>query len=79
VFQSAQIELARLEHHHGGGDWHEMVEVSPGHDSASGDPERNWAHGRIFRCTSCEDEVQVIAADPSPVEGAITQERQIVP
>jgi hypothetical protein len=73
VFQSAQIELARLEHNHGGGEWHEMVEVpSPGHDSAESDPERGWSRGRIFRCTVCEDEIRVVLPNPSPIEGGRT-------
>jgi hypothetical protein len=72
LFQSAQIELARLEHHHGGGDWHAMEEVSAGHDPAASDPERSWGRARIFRCTACEDEVQIVPADPSPIEGALT-------
>ena len=72
MFQSARIELARLEHHHGGGEFHEMVEVSVGHDSAESDPERDWARGRIFRCTACEDEIRVTLPDPSPIEQSIT-------
>src|SRR5215213_8807215 len=54
VFQSAAIELARLEHYHGGGEYHDMFEVTDAHDSAEGDPERSWARGRIYRCTVCE-------------------------
>jgi hypothetical protein len=74
VFQSSAIELARLQHHHGGNEWHDMEEVSVSHDSAGSDPERSWARGRIFRCTSCEDEVLLIPHDATPVEGAITDE-----
>lgn len=72
MFQWAQFELARLEHHHGGGEWHEMYEVSEAHDSAEGDPERKWSHGRIFRCSTCADEIRVLAPDPSPIEGGRT-------
>jgi len=72
VFQSAAIELARLEHYHGGGEYHDMFEVTEAHDSAEGDPERAWNRGRIYRCTVCEDEVRVSYADPSPTEGART-------
>jgi hypothetical protein len=72
VFQSAAIELARLEHHHGSGEYHDMFEVSEAHDPAESDPERGWSRGRLYRCSVCEDEVRVAYADPSPVEGART-------
>ena len=69
MFQSAQIELARLEHSHGGDDWHPMEEVN---DAAEVDPERKWSHGRIFRCTECADEIRVTLPDPSPIEAGYT-------
>jgi hypothetical protein len=72
VFQLAQFELSRLEHHHGGNEWHTMYEVSEAHDPAQSDPERQWARGRIFRCSTCEDEIRVSGADPAPIEGART-------
>jgi hypothetical protein len=71
VFQFAQFELARLEHNHGGDEYHDMYEVTSAHDSAESDPERDWARGRIYRCTVCEDEIRVSLPDPSPIEGAI--------
>ena len=74
MFQSSAIELERLQHHHGGNEWHDMEAVSSGHDSAGADPERNWVRGRIFRCKSCEDEVLLLPPDPVPVEGAIADE-----
>ena len=73
MFQAAQFELARLEHNHGNNDWHEMNEVSGDHDAAGSDPERQWARGRIYRCSTCEDEIRVVMPDPSPIEGSITQ------
>ena len=73
MFQTAQFELARLEHNHGGNEWHDMEEVSSAaHDSAESDPERTWSRGRIFRCTVCADEIRVTLPDPSPIEGART-------
>ena len=73
MFQSAQFELARLEHNHGGGEWHDMEEIpSSAHDSAEADPEREWTRGRIFRCKVCADEIRVTVPDPSPIEGART-------
>ena len=63
MFQLSGFELARLEHSHGEGDWHEMNEASPAHDAAEGDPERAWARGRVFRCGSCADEIRVVIPD----------------
>lgn len=72
MFQLAQFELARLEHHHGGHEYHYMNEVTEPHSPADTDPERDWARGRIYRCSVCEDEIRVTLPDPSPIEGAIT-------
>lgn len=63
MFQLSQLDLARFEHSHGEGDWHEMLEVSPGHDSSESDPERSWAHGRLYRCSSCADEIRVASSE----------------
>jgi hypothetical protein len=49
--------LLRVEHRHGD-DW-VRLEPSPAHDVAESDPERAWAHGRIYRCPTCEEEVRV--------------------
>ena len=72
MFQLAQFELARLEHSHGGDEYHDMYEVSEAHSPAESDPERDWARGRIYRCSVCEDEIRVTLPDSSPIEGAIT-------
>jgi hypothetical protein len=74
LFQLAQFELARLQHNHGGDEWHDMVDATPGHDSAESDPERQWARGRIFRCTACEDEIRISVPAPSAIEGARTSD-----
>lgn len=71
MFQMQQLELARLEHSHGDDKWYEMHPVAPTHDPSETDPERDWARGRIYRCSSCEEEIRVVAPDPSPIEGAI--------
>ena len=63
MFQTSRIELARLEHSHGGNEWHEMHDVTPAHDSAESDPERSWTRGRIFRCSTCDDEIRVTLQD----------------
>ncbi len=57
------LELGRMQHGHGNDEWHDMVEVTPEHSDA--DPERDWSHGRIFRCTTCEDEIRVVSPDES--------------
>jgi hypothetical protein len=74
VFQQAQFELARFQHNHGGGQWHDMNEVTPGHDAAEADPERQWARGRIFRCSTCEDEIRVDISDAGASPSARTNE-----
>jgi len=59
VFQSAGFELTRIQHSHGKNDWHDMNDVTPAHDSAEEDPEREWSRGRIYRCSTCEDEIKI--------------------
>jgi hypothetical protein len=49
-------ELVRLEHGHGKDGWHSMEEV---HDPAQRDQEREWGRHRIYRCTTCEDEIRI--------------------
>ena len=36
-----------------------MTETAGHHDPAAHDAERRWPFGRIFRCTSCSEEVAV--------------------
>jgi len=51
-------QTVKLLHHHGNDDWVPMAEVE--HGSAAHDPERAWLRGgRIYRCTSCEEEVVI--------------------
>ena len=57
-------------HWHGGNDWVPMSEGS-GHDVASHDPERAWLKGaRIFRCTSCEEQIAIASETPRDEEDA---------
>jgi hypothetical protein len=63
VFQLQGLPLPRIEHNHGAGQWDAMEEVSAPHDSAEHDPERAWQKGRVFRCTTCEDEIRVVLDD----------------
>ena len=53
----ASSQLLRVEHRHGD-EW-VRLEPSPAHDSAEGDPERQWPFARLFRCTTCEEEVRI--------------------
>jgi hypothetical protein len=41
-----------------------MVERRPHHDPADHDPERGWGLRRIFRCTTCDEEVSIVAGEP---------------
>lgn len=66
MFQFSQLELARLQHGHGDDKWHDMTEVTPAHDAAQVDPERSWASGRVFRCSTCEDEIRIVGQDEAP-------------
>lgn len=52
----------RLMHRHGD-DYVPMVE----HDAADHDPEKGWLRGaRIFRCTTCEEEVVLVPPTEEP-------------
>ena len=65
VFAARSFEVARIQHSHGNNDWHDMNDVTPSHDTAESDPERGWFRGRIFRCSTCDDEIRVDMPDES--------------
>ncbi len=72
MFQSSAFDLTRRPRHwHGGDEWAEMEEVNPAHSSAEGDPERSWGKGRIFKCSSCEEQFLV----PGPEDAPPSQQR----
>jgi hypothetical protein len=58
-------QTVKLLHSHGDGHYVPMAE-NPDHDSAAHDPERAWLSGaRIFRCTTCDEEIIMTpAAEP---------------
>jgi hypothetical protein len=60
MFQLGGLEqIIRLEHRHNDGSWGRL-EPRPDHlDPADHDPERDWANGRIYVCTGCDEEVRV--------------------
>jgi hypothetical protein len=66
VLSGWNLEMGRVQHSHGNDEWHEMVEVTPHTDSAENDTERDWGRGRIFQCTTCEDEIRIVV----PTDGA---------
>ena len=67
MFQSAAFEMTnRLQHGHGNDEWHDMVELTPSHDAAEGDQERQWSGGRVFRCSTCEAEIRIAGPDEAP-------------
>ena len=63
MFAARSFEVARIQHSHGQNDWHDMTDVTAAHDTAESDPERGWVRGRIFRCSTCEDEIRVDLPD----------------
>jgi hypothetical protein len=58
----------RLQHRHSDGTWGALEPRASHHDSAAHDPERDWATGTIYACTTCDEEVHVATiedpADP---------------
>lgn len=61
VLPSSAFDFTRrAQHWHGGDDWGDMEEVTPSHDPAEADPERGWKGGRIFRCTTCDEQFRVM-------------------
>lgn len=52
----------RIEHRHGD-EWHTLRPENTGHSSGPDDPERGWGHGRLYKCTHCEEEIRVAALD----------------
>lgn len=58
TFEQGRLEAVyRLQHRHDDGEW---VEMRPHHDPAEHDPERSWARGTIFRCTTCAESASVV-------------------
>jgi hypothetical protein len=50
-------DVFRIEHRHRDGSWGELEPVP--HDAAEHDAERAWMRGKVFRCTHCDQQVQV--------------------
>jgi hypothetical protein len=50
-------EVFRIEHRHRDGSWGSLEQVP--RDAAEYDAERAWLRGQVFRCTTCDQHVQV--------------------
>ncbi len=50
----------RLQHRHKDGSWADMPEVNAHASSAGVDTERGWASGRLFKCATCEEGVELV-------------------
>jgi hypothetical protein len=55
--------MYKVQHRHKDGSWADMAEVRPPHDAADLDPERSWVDGRLFKCTTCEEGVEMRPLD----------------
>jgi hypothetical protein len=67
--QARILEMAyRIDHRHPDGSWGEMVEDRSHQNPADNDPEKGWRKFRIFRCTSCDEEVAIANSAGIPVE-----------
>ena len=69
MFQlSGLVTALRLEHRHDDGSWSTLEPRPSHHDPAEHDPERDWANGRIYVCSSCNEEVRVtdLASEDGP-------------
>ena len=49
----------RMQHRHRDGSWATLERRPPHHSPADHDPERDWASGVIYECTTCEEFVRV--------------------
>lgn len=52
-----------LQHRHRDGTWGRLEPRPPHHSPAEHDPERHWPEGRLYACTTCEEQVVVSETD----------------
>jgi hypothetical protein len=57
----------QLQHRHDDGSWGSFEPDRTHHDPADHDPERDWANGTIYRCTTCDEEILVSTVDDPEV------------
>lgn len=60
----AELNL-RFQHRHEDGSMGTFEAEPPHHSPNAHDPERDWASGTIYKCTSCDEEIVVRHDDPS--------------
>jgi hypothetical protein len=63
MFQLQAEANLRLRHLHDDGTWGMLTPTPTHHDPADHDPERDWARGRIYACTTCDEQVMVSLGD----------------
>ncbi len=51
--------LLRLEHRHSDGSWSRLEPRPQHHDATDHDPERSWADGQLYVCSTCDEQVVV--------------------
>ena len=54
----AELDL-RMQHRHNDGTWSTLERRPDHHDAADHDPERDWARGQVYVCTTCDEEVRI--------------------
>jgi hypothetical protein len=59
----AELNL-RFEHRHSDGTMGTFEPRSSHHSPSDHDPERDWATGTIYKCTSCDEEIVVAYEEP---------------
>ncbi len=64
----------RLEHRHGDGSWGTFERAH--HDPAEHDPERDWAKGQLYACTSCPELVRIGSATQGSASRSDAAERE---
>lgn len=58
LLRIADLSL-NIEHGHADGTWASFEPRPSHHDPADHDPEREWANGRIYACTACDELIRV--------------------
>jgi hypothetical protein len=59
----AELNL-RFEHRHSDGTIGTFEPEEPPHSPSDHDPERDWASGTIYKCTTCDEEIVVAYEEP---------------
>jgi hypothetical protein len=57
-FRLAEQPL-QFQHRHSDGSWGSFEARPESHDPADHDPERAWPDGKIYKCSTCDEEILV--------------------